>query len=103
MKLTCEYLKQAGACSSGIEWFCNQSETDGIKVVGKLIKQKQGEWANWIMARMLDKVNKVKYAVYSAEHVIDIFEKQYPDDDRPRKAIECAKAWIENPSEDNRK
>ena len=102
MKLSKEYLNNVGACQSGVEWFCGQTETDGIKVVGKLIKQKQNEWANWIMARMLDKVNKVRYAIYSAELVIDIFEKKYPNDNRPRKSIECAKAWIENPTEENR-
>lgn len=38
--------------------------------------------------------DSVKLAIYSAELVIDIFEKQYPDDKRPRLAIEAAKAYL---------
>ena len=44
----------------------------------------------------------VSYAVYAAEQVIDIYEKKYPDDKRPRKAIEAAKACIKNPSAKNK-
>ena len=44
----------------------------------------------------------VKYAIYAAECVIDIYEKKYPDDNRPRKAIEAAKKCIENPNEENK-
>lgn len=29
-----------------------------------------------------------------AEHVLPIFEKEYPNDDRPRKAIELKRLWI---------
>lgn len=35
--------------------------------------------------------------------MIDIFEKGHPNDDRPRKAIEAAKEWLKNPTEENRK
>ena len=45
----------------------------------------------------------VKYAVYAAEQVIDIYEKQYPNDKRPRNAIKAAKRCIKNPSEGNKK
>lgn len=33
----------------------------------------------------------VDFAVFCAEQVLPIFEAKYPDDDRPRKAIEAAK------------
>ena len=33
------------------------------------------------------------FAADCAEHVLPIFEKQYPDDKRPRKAIEAARAY----------
>src|SRR5690349_5970158 len=37
------------------------------------------------------KEDSVKLAVYTAELVIDIYEKKYPNDKRPREAIEAAK------------
>jgi hypothetical protein len=44
-----------------------------------------------------DKRLSVILAVFFAEGVLPIFEKEYPEDKRPRKAIEAAKAWIVNP------
>ena len=33
------------------------------------------------------------WAADCAEHVLPYFEAQYPEDDRPRKALEAARAW----------
>src|SRR5579885_1825647 len=44
------------------------------------------------------KEDSVALAIYAAELVIDFYEMEYPKDDRPRKAIEAAKTWLENPS-----
>jgi len=51
---------------------------------------KAWKWTKW---------DSVELAVYAAELVIGIFEKQRPDDKRPRQAIEAAKAWLKDPSE----
>jgi hypothetical protein len=48
------------------------------------------------------KEESVRLAIFTAEKVIGIFEKQYPDDKRPRQAIDAAKRWLENPTEENR-
>ena len=39
----------------------------------------------------------VTIAIVFAEDVLSAFEKQYPKDMRPRKAIEAAKAWLVSP------
>ena len=33
------------------------------------------------------------WAAVCAEHVLPYFEEEYPEDDRPRKAIEAGRAW----------
>lgn len=43
------------------------------------------------------KIISVKVAIFSAELVLPIFEKKYPNDNRPRKTIEAAKSYLENP------
>ena len=48
------------------------------------------------------KKDSVRLAIYSAEQVLHIFEKEYPNDNRPRKAIVSAKKWLKNPTEKNR-
>jgi hypothetical protein len=49
------------------------------------------------------KPDSVAMSIYAAELVIGIYEKEYPDDKRPRKAIEAAKAWLENPTDENKR
>jgi hypothetical protein len=58
-------------------------------------------WSEMRVAKAWEwtKRDSVELAVYAAESVIGRFEKQYPDDKRPRAAIEAAKAWLKNPCE----
>ena len=102
MKLTEQWLREKSACSEGVEWFLKQKETDVVKVLKKLIKEKKLPWANWTIVRVMNYKQRVQYAVFAAEQVIGIFEKEYPDDKRPRQAIEAAKKCIDNPSEENK-
>jgi hypothetical protein len=56
----------------------------------------------WVCVRLLDHKQKVKFAVDCAKSVLHIFEEKYPEDKRPRLAIEAAEAWLKDPSEENR-
>jgi len=47
-----------------------------------------------------DKRLSVTIAIFFAEDVLPIWERQYPEDMRPRAAIEAAKAWLTNPCEE---
>jgi hypothetical protein len=102
MKISIKWLEKNGACSEGKEWFQNQQETDGVLVIKKLIGEKQYNWANWTIVRLMTHKQKVQYAVYAAEQVIEIFEKKYQNDKRPREAIEAAKAYLKDPSDKNK-
>jgi hypothetical protein len=102
--ITKKWLVEKNACQDGFEWFVEQNkEFEPVPLLYLLIKKNQLDWANWLIVRVMDYSQYVSYAVYAAELVIDIFEKQYPDDKRPRTAIEAAKKCIENPNEENKK
>jgi hypothetical protein len=50
-------------------------------------------------ARQIDEQGQRALAIWAsdcAEHVLPIFEELTPQDDRPRKAIEAARAWERN-------
>ena len=47
------------------------------------------------------KEDSVALAIFSAELCIKNFEKECPDDKRPREAIEAAKKWLKDPTEEN--
>lgn len=105
MKVTKRFLKRHYACIEAVEWFENQKITDSNKLIKFAVKSKDQElleWANWLIVRMLTRMGKIKYAIFAAEMVLDIYEKKYPDDDKPRLAIEAAKSYESNPSKKTR-
>jgi len=99
--ITKEWLKEKSACDEGVKWFLSQKETEGVKVVKDLIKTDKLNWSNWLIVQLMNHNQQIKYAIFTAEQVIDIYEKKYPHDKRPRKAIEAAKKYLENPNEKN--
>jgi hypothetical protein len=103
MKITTKWLQEKSACPQGIEWFKAHHEMRPVPLLRSLIKADKLQWANWLVARVMDKPQRVQYAIFAAEQVIGIFEKKYPQDKRPRQAIEAAKAWLKNPTNENQK
>src|SRR3990167_6894566 len=102
MKLTTRFLNSKGACKEGLEWFKAQKETNIIKVLRKLALENHWPWASWLIVRVMTRPQYLAYAIFAAEQVIEIFEKKYPKDKRPRKAIEAAKAFLKNDTHKNR-
>jgi hypothetical protein len=102
MKITIELLKKLGACSEMREVFSKQKESDAVKLIAKMIRLKKLDWANWLIVRLLDRLNNIRYAVFAAKKVLGLYERKYPSDDRPRRAIEAAKLVIAEDTEENR-
>ena len=75
-----------------------------VEVRGKSIIQDDKQcWSEMKIVKVYDwkKEDSVALAIYAAELVIDLFEKEHPNDKRPRKAIEAARKWLKEPSEAN--
>ena len=81
----------------GDRWFIvearGEEQTDGNKTVACEMR---------LVREIPMKAVAVRFALACAGMVLDKFESKYPDVDRPRKAIEAAKAWLDNPTEANR-
>ena len=62
-------------------------------------------WMLWYLRRSnrLSKPESVRLAIAFAERALPSYEARCPGKLAPRKAIEAAKAWLEDPSEANRK
>jgi hypothetical protein len=106
MELTLEVLQKHGACSEGVKWYkendCPKTATATVNLLLASSNENKLNWSNWLIARMLSRNNKIRYAIYAAEQVIGIYKKKYPDDKRPRKAIQAAKAYLKNPTLKNK-
>ena len=53
-------------------------------------------------SRIIAKREHVWRAVDAARSVLNIYERRYPNDQRPRRAIEAAERWLKDPTESNR-
>ena len=76
-----------------------------VKTKGESIKQNNKEcWQEMkiVKAYRWTKKDSLQLAIFSAELVLPIFEKKYPDDYRPRKAIEAAKKVLQKDTKKNR-
>ena len=96
-------LRAMRACVDGRDYVVNNCPyTDSAKVVEWLIKEGKLDWANWLIVMVMECKQYLAYAIYSAEQVIDIYENKYPDDDRPRKAIEVTRQVLKRDTKKNR-
>ena len=99
--ITEEWLLANNACEDGIDFFLSLKE-DSLPietVVAKLIEAHHEPWANWLITHKLNLRQKVEYAIYAANSVIGIFEREYPDDSRPMDAIVAAQKWLFTPTD----
>src|SRR3990167_1946241 len=98
-KLSKAYLvNELHACRSGVEWWQQLHETDSLAVLRALMEQDRWDWCRWLSVRLMSHQQKVEWAIFSAVQVLPLFNVQYPQDQRPRKAIKAAKAWLLSPN-----
>ena len=99
-KITQDWIGKESPCNEALQLW-DRKVDDPLKILKWLIKIKKLGWANWLIVRIMTYKDYVSYAVFAAEQVIDIYEKKYPEDKRPRQAIEAARKCIDNPTKEN--
>jgi hypothetical protein len=99
MKFSSDILKKKHPCEAVFIWYKNNGSHETVEAtIEELLASTKPErlnWTNWLLSRMLSRKNKVRYAIFAAEQVIDIYEKKYPDDKRPRIALGVANEYLE--------
>ena len=88
-----QFLRKNHACKSGMAWLkkgkyesFSQAWTDCENSL----------WMLWLLEKkkLLDKKTAMRLAIIFAKDVLPIFEAKYPDDRRPRKAIEAVESYL---------
>jgi len=102
--ITANRLREIRACSEAIEAFKESKikSVNSITLLKKMLKEEYLEWANWLITHIMTRKQCLSYVIYAAEQVIDIYEKQHPHNNEPRKAIEAARKVLEWDSKKNR-
>ena len=92
-KITLKFLEENNACFDGIKFVTkhNLIGLNAIDFINKLIELDKLDYASWLICRIFNRKQKIQYAVYSAELCLNNYESVYPDDKKPRQAIEAAK------------
>ena len=96
--MTKKWLEKHDACRDGVEAFLDQPERDTIKLLQLGLKLKKYDWTVWLMGRLMTKKQNVALSIFAAEPCIKQYENVYPEDKRPRLAIEAAKQWLKTPT-----
>jgi len=88
-------LVKLGACSEAVKW------TNGKELAEAWANCERADWMLWLVGHMAGQEGWptlqqiVLVACRFAEDALPIFEKKYPDDERPRQAIEVTRLWCE--------
>lgn len=88
-------LQKLKACADAVEWSKGKTLAEAWSVC------KRADWMLWLLARMSDKPGwpKQRLVVHTicdcAETALPIWEKKYPNDKRPRNAIETARKFAD--------
>jgi hypothetical protein len=90
-----DLLRDLKACPEAIYWLGTKTFSEAWDSC------ERADWMLWLCTKMQDKhgwptrQEIVLVACVCAETVLPIFEKKYPNDDRPRKVIETARLWAQ--------
>jgi hypothetical protein len=102
--VTLNFLKKHDACSDAVAWIKTQKKKDHKSLFRALIAEKKDlSWGIWYLTQRFNKTQNIKLAIYAASQVLHIYEDRHPDDKRPRKAIQAARRYLNNPNSENRK
>ena len=97
MILNLDIVKNLNPCAGGLRWYTINEQKTVEKTIKTLLASDECEkynWSNWLLTHVFTKEQNVKYAIFAAKEVLYIFEKKYPNDWRPRKAIEAAEKYL---------
>jgi len=91
-------LKELGACSSGYKTFI-EAHGENKATLSQCLESSGWDDVWWLMSALFDQFSdqqKIDLRLLGCEYAlssIENFEKEHPEDDRPRKAIEAAQAF----------
>lgn len=97
-----EKLKKRGACNEGLDYLKTLEIEEPEEIFQHYLKEKKYQELAYGIAFLMTKKQRVKWSIFSAESCLENYEKAFPNDDRPRLAIEATKEYLKNPCEKTR-
>jgi hypothetical protein len=99
MRVNKEIISKLGPCKNRFDNYLEYySDFDGTLQEFILLDKITHKDKIWVITKLFDDKQKSKWAIKCAFSVLYIYEKSFPSDDRPRKAIEAAQECLSNPA-----
>jgi hypothetical protein len=104
MKIREARVKELNLGDAAYDWYLdNASHITDLKELLLRVDAKNPDWCRWLFTRLMTRRQCIEIAIFSAEQVIDVYERKYGSNDaRPRNAIDAAKAVLKSDTKKNR-
>jgi len=66
-QVTKKFIEVKNACAPGLDFFNKYSEKDPIKFLHLLMQENNYSWANWLVVRLMDKSQCLRYVKFVAK------------------------------------
>jgi hypothetical protein len=101
-KITNKWIKKEKPCQSALNWW-DGKERDPITILKNLIFEKHYDWAIWFIASIMNYNDHLSLFMYVCKQLINVYEKQHPNNKKLRKNIELLTEYIKNSKVRNKK
>ena len=102
MRISTAIIKELKPCKDRLEnYLKHYQDFDGTLEDFILLDKITYNDKVWVFNRLASKEQNVKWALLCASSILHIFEDKFPNDKRPRVALEAIEAWLNNPTKEN--
>jgi hypothetical protein len=101
MNIPESFLKENNDWTEAYEYWVKVAKPNLFEFIEHCLNDNHFDYAVWLINKCMSRIQQVKSSVFAAELALPIFEKEHPEDSRPRKMIEAAKKVIENDTPEN--
>lgn len=87
MKINTEIIRSLNPCADRFQnYLSHYKDFDGTLEDFIVLEKISYSDKVWVVVRLFNERQRVKWAILCASKVLDLFEKEYPNDRRPRSA-----------------
>jgi Immunity protein Imm5 len=103
MRITTELVKSFNPCDDRFNNYKTNYPNSDLHIVD-FLKLENITYSDkiWLWKKVATINEAALFGLKCAESVLHIFEEKYPNDTRPRQALESIKVYLDNPSDENK-
>ena len=104
LRITNEYIKSLSPCEDRFNNYIQHYENTDFSIA-EFLKLDNITYSDkiWVWKKFATINEAAMFGLYCADSVLHIFQNRYPNDDRPRLALQSAREYLADPSLENNK